>query len=395
MLKKYDVIIVGAGPAGCAAAKTIAEKGHNVLIIDRQTFPRDKVCGDGLTPGATKLLQQLDAFSFLNSEDVYPIQAIRFVTPKLQSLDVPFKSKHEDAGFLIIKRQKLDHALLQSAQKSDADFLLAEATGLLFNEQQVCGVKVKLNGQKRELKARLVIGADGASSVVARSLKAAKIPDKHRFLAIRGYVKGFKTTDHLVEFIWTADLKPGYFWIFPTGNNKANIGLGLPADLYKKNKIDLKQHFYQLLEQSFFKERVLPEMEIDQLRAWPIPLAGLFKTQRVFDGAMLIGDAGYWVDPLSGEGIHNTLKTGIISAEVALKALQANQFSADFLQKYEQRAWQQLGPTIKRSLAFVQGMRYLPWLLELYFFFARHSQSVFQRFFSNLSHDFEFDFNRQ
>ena len=390
----YDVIVVGAGPAGSAAAKIIAQNGIKVLLVDRHAFPRTKICGDGLTPGATRLLKQMDVFSFLEPTVAYPIHAIRFVTPKLQSLDVPFKSKHGDSGFLIIKRKELDHALLQSALHSGADFLQAEVSGLSFQFGRVNGVRIKTNNKEEILRARIVIGADGASSVVARALNVPKIPAKHRFLAIRGYVEGIEIFEHMVEFIWTAELKPGYLWIFPTGKNKANVGLGLPADLYRKNGVNLKKHFFELLEQPFLKQRMTAEMKISDLKSWPIPLAGLFNTPRAFDGALLIGDAGYWVDPLSGEGIHNALKTGMIAAEIVSEGIRTNNLTRTFLKKYEQTAWGELGPTIKRSLTFVMGMRHVPWLLEAYFFFARHSQPVFRRFFSNLSHDFEFDFNK-
>ncbi|WP_456440682.1 NAD(P)/FAD-dependent oxidoreductase [Caldithrix abyssi] len=386
----YDVLIAGAGPAGSAAAKALAQNGLKVLLIDRKTFPREKVCGDGLTPGAVKLLNELEVFDFLKPTQIYAINAIRFVTPRLQALEVPFQSRHDKAGFLIIERRHLDHALLQSALHSGARFLQAEVSGLIRRQGRICGLTIKREKQVESLTAKLVIGADGAGSIVARSAGVPKIPPAHRFLAIRGYIKGFKTMEHAVEFIWTSELKPGYFWIFPTGHNQANIGLGLPADLYHKKSINLKKHFFELLNRPLLKERILENMAIDGLKAWPIPLAGLYKTPRVFDGAMLVGDAGYWVDPLSGEGIHNALKTGLIAANVALEAFDVDDFSASFLRRYEAEAWKELGPVIRRSVWFVRGMRYAPWLLESFFWFARHNQGAFLRFFSHLSTDFEF-----
>ncbi len=387
---KADVIVVGAGPAGCAAAKILAQNGVQVLLVDRNAFPRSKVCGDGLTPSATHLLHQLEAFRFLDEDQVQPIHAIRFVTPKLQSIEIPFKSRYKGAGFLVVERSVLDAALLKSAQQSGAQFLKAEVVNLVRQQHQVKGVLVKTDQGLQTLTAPLVIGADGASSVIARSLNVPKVPDRYRFLAVRGYIKGFKVQVNRVEFIWTKALKPGYFWIFPTGAQQANIGLGLPADRYRKHRFRLKQYFFELLYHSELKQRILPGMTLEQLKSWPIPLAGFKRFPRVFQGVMLVGDAGYWVDPLSGEGIHNALKTGMLAGQVALDALQKNDFSLTFLQRYETQAWQELGPVIHRSLWFVRAMRLAPWLLELYFALARKSRPAFKRFFARLSYDFEF-----
>ncbi len=387
---RYDVIIVGAGPAGSACAKILSQNGIKPLLIDRYTFPRVKVCGDGLTPGTTRLLKELDVFSYLEKKPINFIKAIRFVTPWLQKLDIPFKSKHKEAGFLIVKRTFLDQALLQSALDSGAIFLQAEVLKVVVEKNRVTGVIIRQNKRQSFLKAKLIIGADGASSVVARSLGISKAGAEQRFLAIRGYITGLKTFDQMVEFIWTAKLKPGYFWIFPISDHQANIGLGLPADLFQKSNLNLRTHFFEILRGPLLKDRLSPNFKITELRSWPIPLAGSPKRARVFNGALLIGDAGYWVDPLSGEGIHNALRTGIIAAQVAQQALQKGDFSATFLKQYEQMAWQELGPTIKRSRTFVWAMRHLPYLMESYFFLARHNRGVFKRFFSNLSQDFEF-----
>ena len=389
---EYDVIIVGAGPAGSAAAQVLAKQGFNILLLDRAPFPREKVCGDGLTPGAVKMLNDLHVLKALPENNRYRIEAIRFATPRLQILDVPFNARHEDSDFLVVPREKLDHALLKQAMNAGAHFEVGTVRNLLLQDGRVVGCTVEVNGQLQERYAKIVIGADGTASVVARILNSRKVNPKHRFLAIRAYVKGFKTLPGLVEFYWTNELKPGYFWIFPIRENEANIGLGLPADLYAKSKINLKEMFFEYLNRPLFAERKLADLEIRSLKSWPIPLAGVKGFQRVFNGAMLVGDAGYWVDPLSGEGIHNALKTGIIAGETAAEALRLQRMDRAFLQRYEERSLKELGGVIRRSLWFVWGMRHTPWLLEAYFWLARHNPVAFQKFFSNLSNDFNFRF---
>ncbi len=391
---KYDVIIVGAGPAGSAAAQLLAKQHFNVLLLDRTSFPREKICGDGLTPGATELLNTLGVLQNLSEHQRYPIQAIRFATPRMQILDVPFTSRHKTGNFLVIPRKILDQVLLQKAIESGAHFEIGTVQNVIRQDDRVVGCEIRAYGQLQKRYAKIVIGADGASSVVARVLNKHKVDARHRFLAIRSYVKGFETLPGLVEFYWTNELKPGYFWIFPLNENEANIGLGLPADLYLKSNFRLKERFRSYLDRPIFARRKLPDFQISEPQSWPIPLAGVKEFHRVFNGAMLVGDAGYWVDPLSGEGIHNALQTGVFAARVAAKALRAGRFDRQFLQEYEQLCQKKLGGVIRRSSLFIWGMRHLPWLLEGYFWLARHNPLAFQKFFSNLSHDFKFEFKK-
>ncbi len=389
---EYDVIVVGAGPAGSTAAQLLTKNGMHVLLLDRAAFPRPKICGDGLTPGATKLLNELGVLKNLPVDGRFPIHAIRFVTPKLRQLDVPFTSKHKASDFLVIPRKTLDYTLWKKAVDSGAKFKVATVVDVLRKNGKVVGCRAKTDGQEKTIYSRLLIGADGASSLVARSLNPQKVDAKHRFVAIRAYVQGFKTISGLVEFYWTNELKPGYFWIFPLGEERANIGLGLPSDLYAQSRIYLKKMFFDYINGPIFRGRHKSNLRIDDLKSWPIPLAGVKNFKRVFNGALLIGDAGYWVDPLSGEGIHNALKTGMIAARVAAEALRKNRLDALFLARYEKQSQKELGPVIRRSLLFVWGMRYMPWLLEWYFWLAGKNPIAFRKFFSNLSKDFQFKF---
>ncbi len=326
----------------------------------------------------------------LPPQTYYPIHAIRFVTPRGQQLDVPFEPKHKQGAFLIIKRYDLDLALLKKAQQAGVTFLKANVVQPALKGGKVVGVEAQVNGKRQTFTAPITIGADGASSVMARHLLPEKPAPKFRFLALRGYAFDFKTIPNLVEFYWTRELKPGYFWIFPTGENQANIGMGMPADRFYKMGQGLKELFFQYLGKPPFALRRGERFELRQLNAWPIPLSGAPHMQRVFNGALLIGDAGYLVDPLSGEGLFNAIKSGMLAADVTIKALKKKDFTRSFLQEFDRAVHRELWPTIRRSIWFVRGMRYFPQLLETYFYLAQRKRWAFRTFFSNLSKDFQF-----
>ena len=187
----FEVIVVGAGPAGSTAAILLAQKGRKVLLLDSQSFPREKVCGDGIPPGTMQILYDLGLRDKINPAEFYPINGMRFMTPGGQILDTSFKSKTNN-DFYIVPRLKFDYLLQQHAIKSGAKFREARVNNVLWENGRVIGVRAIIGGEQKDIFARVVIGADGATSTIARNL-CKKIPGSiHRLVAVRAYIEGIE-----------------------------------------------------------------------------------------------------------------------------------------------------------------------------------------------------------
>jgi geranylgeranyl reductase family protein len=345
MKTNWDVIIVGAGPAGSAAAITLAQKGVDVLLVDKAKFPRDKVCGDGIV---TASLEILSTFG-IEQNGFYSIHGVKIISPKKHMLHLQVKSKAPNRDTCIVPRRIFDELLLQKALACGCRFEQITVQDVLFENKRVCGVQGVANGKVIALNSRLLIGADGVNSVVARRLRTDRQYDRHRLVAMRAYIQDFQMIPHTVEIYILNEIMPGYLWIFPMGENRVNIGLGMRLDRYKKASQNLQRILQTFLAQPEIKSRCTKDITLQNLGAWPLYLASQKSMQRSYDGALLIGDAGAWIDPLTGGGICNALITGRIAAEVTCDALTHHNLSRTFLQRYEKDADKKLQAEVRRS----------------------------------------------
>ncbi|MEZ4517752.1 MAG: FAD-dependent monooxygenase [Chloroflexota bacterium] len=224
MPNSYDaeVIVVGAGPAGATAATALAQQGHEVLLLDRSPFPRDKVCGDAISREVVSLLYSLGMKEkILKAEaqgEFYPLDSFRLVSPHLYSLDVPFPpNERTGAKSYVAPRIYLDATIQQHAIDNGATFAVADVKEPLVEDGVVTGVMAQMNGELRSLRSKIVIGADGVTSPIMRHLRpeSEQHEDKHRAVALRAYVEGLDFhRPHEVEFFLYDEILPGYAWIF-------------------------------------------------------------------------------------------------------------------------------------------------------------------------------------
>ncbi|NOZ73583.1 MAG: NAD(P)/FAD-dependent oxidoreductase [Chloroflexi bacterium] len=359
----YDVVIVGAGPAGSIAAAILARHGSQVLLLDKKDFPRHKVCGDGIGWSTIKLLSEVGLSLETATDELYECDKVRGISPSGYIFEGPFPQRegHSQHGY-VIPRQHFDHILWQFALEQGAQFERFHVTEPIIEDGVVRGVRGDVAGKTAERRARITFAADGAKSVIARALHPDKIADKHYAVAIRGYFEDVQDLDRSVEFYFNQTVLPGYGWVFPLGEGRANIGVGLRLDVIRQKKSSLRQAFETFIRDPRVAAKLVKARPLDEPRGWVLPL-GSQRLQRAYAGALLIGDAGAFISPLSGGGIYNALETGRIAAHVALEALDGDGGSLAELRKYEVRWRKVLGRKL-RSETLVQKLLSWPGMLD-------------------------------
>ncbi len=329
-----DVIVVGAGPAGSAAAYYFASAGYDVTLVDKQKFPRDKVCGDFVSPVAQNELSKLGITNFpeFKSSNAISTASVYLDGNKLISRSVPKLQGLPRYG-RVIPRIILDKMLLDSACKEGATFL--EGLKAVSMKIKRKGVELKVEGPsgKRILEARLLIGADGSNSIIAKLVRGQSPSSADRIIAIRGYFEDVEGPANQADLHFNKESFPGYCWLFPTGKTQANVGVGMVLDTIPSGN-RLKELFSNLIknDQALYK-RLRNAKLIGQIKGWPLTTYNA--NQPLVDNrVMLVGDAAGLVNPLNGEGIQYALLSGRWASEVAISSIIANDFSKEALSAY-------------------------------------------------------------
>jgi geranylgeranyl reductase family protein len=311
---RFDAVIVGAGPAGSIAALCLARAGARVALVDRRRFPRDKACGDLVGPRGVRLLAELGV-GVPDARRVGDLIVIgpsgrRILLPALPGLDYPDHA-------LAVSRVAFDNALFEAAVAAGACPVRDRFVGLTGDPHTPTGVELASSG---ELRAGVVVGADGATSRVA---VAADLVDSQLPLwgfALRAYVDAPVELPHIV--LWEPQpwrLFPGYGWIFPTADGRANVGLGLGvgADrLLARQAGERFEAFCGYLE----RQGLLPTAprSVERLGGWL--KMGMIGTMPARGTVLLAGDAAGLINPLQGEGIAQAMASGRAAALAILAA---------------------------------------------------------------------------
>lgn len=383
-----EIIVVGAGPGGSTAAAALARRGRDVLLLDRAVFPRDKTCGDGVPPGTVRILNELGAGEALRAASFQTIDGIRIVSARGREWSTRFRSRIDNAAFYIAPRSRFDDLVRRHAVACGARFLRANVLGPWIDGGRVVGVHAQVDGVERIIGARVVVGADGATSAVARGLVRGKSPAVDRGVAIRAYMDGIQTIPETVEFHFSAPYAPGYAWVFPLGPETANVGVIMRADRFKRGGRKLRELLDHFLAQADLRRRVLRRAEVRDIATWQLPYDSPRRSRRAFDGALLVGDAASMVDSLTGEGIHNAVASGAIAAEVADEALAHGDTSLAALAPYERRCDDVLGPLFRRSRIAQRYVAAFPPVLEALFVLVGMSPERVNRWINRRSSDF-------
>ena len=364
-----DICIIGAGPGGVATALKLSHLGHSSILIDKATFPRDKVCGDALSGKVTTLLNRLDPeilkrFS-ARQEMQIDVWGITFIAPNNKALEVPFTPVYEkDADPVpghVAKRLDFDNFMVEEVRQHDK-VQFFENTEIISFTKNADGYLLEDATGALQIQTRILIDASGAHSPFSRKVAGLPKDPKHYAGAIRAYYRNVTGMhdDNFIELHFIEDVTPGYFWIFPLPNGLTNVGLGMRSDVISKKKVNLKKELQRILkEHPILKERFANAELEGKVVGFGLPLGSKPRTISG-DHYMLVGDAGHLIDPLTGEGIGNAIYSGFIAAEQALQCLEQNDYSAQFMKAYDVRVARVLGTEMKLSYQ-LQRLLAAPW----------------------------------
>nr|WP_203599125.1 geranylgeranyl reductase family protein [Streptomyces sp. SID10853] len=326
-----DVIVVGAGPAGSTTAYYLAKAGLDVLLLEKTAFPREKVCGDGLTPRATK---QLVSMGIDISEEAGWLRnkGLRIIGGGVRlQLDWPDLASYPDYG-LVRKRDDFDEQLARQAQKAGARLHERCNVGAPITDPRtgrITGVNAKMGEEKTPVTfhAPLVVAADGNSTRLSIGMGLHRRDDRPMGIAVRTYFTSPRHDDDYLESwleLWDRRgpqdrLLPGYGWIFGMGDGTSNVGLGILDSSAAYKELDWREVLKSWCASMPEDWGYVPDNMTMPIRGAALPMA--FNRQPHYTkGLLLVGDAGGMVNPFNGEGIAYAMESGQIAADVIVQA---------------------------------------------------------------------------
>jgi geranylgeranyl reductase family protein len=409
---RFDIIVVGGGPGGAAAAGYAALAGHRVLLLDKAIWPRDKTCGDAVGGKSLSHVEELGVLERLEASPHFNITGVLFSSPRGDEIRVS-RPDGQLSGY-VLPRLQFDHIMFQRASE-----LVLQAGGavvqgfsvreVLFdnsangpdpgpgmgNLRRVIGIAGDTGDRARPLSfsASLTIGAGGvrcpvATAVVQETYDGRMVDRQklHYSAAFRQYwrnVTGATADSGPVEFHYIEGVLPGYFWIFPVGNGVCNVGFGITLrdlELHERKLRGLQE--YIINEVPRFRDRFAQaELIAGSSRGWQLPLgsprpSGKLQPRRAFAaGAMLIGDAASLVDPFTGEGIGNALLSAKLAVGHFDREAHARGFPLEAGARYQRVLWGKLGYELRNSYK-LQRLTRRRWLLNWFIGKARRKAEL-------------------
>jgi geranylgeranyl reductase family protein len=333
MTQDAQVIVVGAGPAGSTAATYLARAGVDVLLLEKTVFPREKVCGDGLTPRGVKQLIDLGIDTSPEAGWVYS-RGLRILTGDLTlELDWPDLTSYPPYG-VSRTRHDFDDLLAKTAVKAGARLLERTTVNSAVTDDRtgrVIGVEAKTGPDKTPVTyhAPLVLACDGVSARLALSVGIEKNEKRPMGVAVRRYYKSPRHDDPFIEGhleLWDRSdprepkLLPGYGWAFPLGDGTVNVGLGILSTSKSFRNTDYRALLRSWLDSTPEEWGYREENAVGRIGGAGLPM-GFNRTPHYRDGLLLLGDAGGMVSPFNGEGISSAMESAQLAAEFVVQAL--------------------------------------------------------------------------
>lgn len=356
----YDVAIIGAGPSGCACALALEGKGLKVVIFDKATFPRDKVCGDAIPTLSFKAIESIKKDWLNQMKLLVDKSEVKKVTAFISNhlLSYEWSSYAYNS-----KRIDFDNFLFQLV-KNETQTKIFENKSLnkIYKDTEFVHCEFQ---DGSSVNAGIIVGCDGANSIVKKQLLNKDSSQPKPFAAIRAYYKGIEGIEagnNEVHFIKEAD---GYFWIFPLNNGWANVGFGIKNTDKKRNtpptnsrNILEKIISSPTLEKRFKNATLMGKVNGFGLPIWSRsePISG--------DRFILCGDAASLINPLNGDGIDKAIWSGIFASKQIIECFEVNNFSSDFLRRYDRLVYHKFGRVLSRNYLLMKLILRFPKLFS-------------------------------
>lgn len=336
---EYDVVIVGSGPAGSVTARFAAEAGAKVLVIERRREVGVPVlCGEGISRKIDKW-HMLEGTRWIAGR----MDGARIYSPDRTCVTLSAERAGNETGY-VVYRDIFDQELARLAMKAGAKFMMnTKATGLIKDEEKIKGVKAKHFDDDFEIKADIVVGADGVESKVGQWAGIdTTLKPKDLETCCQYTLSNIDCKDAYCEFYLGREIAPGgYVWVFPKGKDVANVGIGILASLSESGLAK------KLLDRFIEKDPRLKNAEPLRFLAGAVPVSNPVETVR--DNFILIGDAARHVDPITGGGLTHCLEGGKIAGETIGRAIKEQNFSKGLLNTYEEGWKNAFGQKIERN----------------------------------------------
>ena len=377
-----EILVIGAGPGGAATAWGLAQAGHDVLLIDRTDFPRDKTCGDGLTPMAVQTLRQIGVLSEIEAAGAVRIDHVRIVGPFGVPATMAFADfQPKNPYALVLPRLILDDILRKHALSGGAEFLGRVRVGRIVRDgERVVSVQGNSPAGPVEFRADQVVIAVGANMGLLQ--RGGFLRHKPRYIrAARAYYDNVPDTTNRYDFFFDFQLLPGYGWVFPTGQGRANVGVGILPVPWSTRKPT------QTLLREFVARRAREGILNGAQRVGPIkgyPLRIDFPATRVAgENWVIVGEAAGLVNPVTGEGIDLAIESGLIASRTLDADIRTGR--RDHL-AYQRELWERFGPMFS-GLRVLRDILITPfftdyalWLMRQHRFLTRSVMNMAQGF---------------